>query len=584
MSTDTPAVPTRPAAAMAKRAITVLLVGLIIGTVTAFIAIAFVETVLWLNDVLLVSAYAKVQSGFAFWQIALITISVPALGGLIVAWMISRAAPTKRPTGPPDVIQAVQLQSGMPDNKSGVVTSLAALISLGAGASVGQYGPMVYIGALIGNQTKRLNLAIPNLSTVSIACGVAAAIAAAFNAPIAGLIFAHEAIVRHYSMQSFAPATVAATSGYVVANVIFDRPPLFLIQPEEILQGSEFLLFALLGLCAAAISILYMRTILRTAKFARELNISPLPRGLIAGVGLGLVTLWLPEITGVGQFTMRFATIDGAFSAFELGGLMLGKIALTAFCLGFGFVGGVFSPALVVGALFGGLFWTLLSITMPDTLSSYSIYVICGMMAVTSPVIGAPLTTILIVFELTRSYDLAIASMIAVVFSNLVTYRFFGRSLFDHQLLMKGVDLSQGRDQARLSDMRVCDYAAEEAPIFSKTTSQQEVLQYLQKTGWNEAYAIDSETQKFIGFLRAVDLEAGSETPIAGKLQISDLSFDETTSVRQAMEKLSSFVGDAIPIIKSSDGSLVGVVTEGAIIQSYLNLAADLRREENAGL
>lgn len=102
MSTDTPAVPTRPAAAMAKRAITVLLVGLIIGTVTAFIAIAFVETVLWLNDVLLVSAYAKVQSGFAFWQIALITISVPALGGLIVAWMISRAAPTKRPTGPLD--------------------------------------------------------------------------------------------------------------------------------------------------------------------------------------------------------------------------------------------------------------------------------------------------------------------------------------------------------------------------------------------------------------------------------------------------------------------------------------------------
>ena len=281
---------------------------------------------------------------------------------------------------------------------------------------------------------------------------------------------------------------------------------------------------------------------------------------------------------------MRFATIDGAFSAFELGGLMLGKIALTAFCLGFGFVGGVFSPALVVGALFGGLFWTISSVIMPDTLSSYSIYVICGMMAVTSPVIGAPLTTILIVFELTRSYDLAIASMIAVVFSNLVTYRFFGRSLFDHQLLMKGVDLSQGRDQARLSDMRVRDYVSDEAPIFSQTTSQQQVLEHLRETGWNEAYAVDSETQKFVGFLRAVDLEAGSQTPIASKLQISDLVFDETTSVRQAMEKLSSFVGDAIPIIKSSDGSLVGVVTEGAIIQSYLNLAADLRREENAGL
>ena len=584
MSMDTSALPDRSAMEMTKRAITVILVGLIIGTVTAFIAIAFVETVLWLNNALLVSTYSKVQSGFEYWQIALITISVPAIGGLIVALLISRVAPTKRPTGPPDVIQAVQLQSGMPDSKSGVITSLAALISLGAGASVGQYGPMVYIGALIGNQIQRLKLSIPNLPTVSIACGVAAAIAAAFNAPIAGLIFAHEAIVRHYSMQSFAPATVAAVSGYVVANVVFDREPLLLIQPGEILQGGEFLLFALLGLAAAAVSILYMRTILRTAKFARELNIAPAPRGLIAGVGLGLATLWLPEIAGLGQFTLRFATIEGAFSAFELGGFMLGKIALTAFCLGFGFVGGVFSPALVVGALLGGLFWTVLSSLAPSVLSSYSIYVICGMVAVTGPVIGAPLTMILIVFELTRSYDLAIASMIAVVFSNLVTYRFFGRSLFDHQLLMKGVDLSQGRDQARLSDMLVSDYAAETAPIFPQNATQQEVIAHLRETGWNEAYATDPETGQFVGFLRAVDLDAASVSTIAERLHDSELTFNETTSVRQAMEKLSSFVGDAIPIVKTSDNSLIGVVTEGAIIQSYLNLAADLRREENAGL
>ena len=109
-------------------------------------------------------------------------------------------------------------------------------------------------------------------------------------------------------------------------------------------------------------------------------------------------------------------------------------------------------------------------------------------------------------------------------------------------------------------------------------------MEHLRATGWNEAYAVDSKTQKFIGFLRALDLEAGSDTPIADKLQTSELIFDETTSIRQAMEKLSSFVGDAIPIVESSDGSLIGVVTEGAIIQSYLNLAADLRREENAGL
>ena len=580
----TPEVVDRPTMPMTQRAVAVIIIGLLIGTFTAFIAIAFVETVLWLNDALLVSTYAKVQSGLSTWQLALATLAVPVIGSVIVALMIAYVTPVKRPTGPPDVIQAIQLQSGMPDGKSGVVSSLAALLSLGIGASVGQYGPMVYIGALIGDQVKRLNLAIPNLSTVSIACGVAAAIAAAFNAPIAGLIFAHEAIVRHYSMQSFAPATVAATSGYVVANVVFDRPPLFVIQPAEIVQGGEFFLFALLGLAAAAVSILYMRTVLQTAKFARGLSLTPVPRGLLVGLGLGLATLWLPEIAGLGQYTLRFASLEGAFSALELGGFMLGKIMLTAFCLGFGLVGGVFSPALVIGALMGGFFWTVLSGALPDTLSSYTIYVICGMVAVTSPVIGAPLTTILIVFELTRSYDLAIASMIAVVFSNLITYRFFGRSLFDHQLLMKGVDLSQGRDLARLSHMKVRNYIADDAPIFTGDASQKKVLKHLRESGWNEAYAIHPETQEFIGFLRAIDLDPAADTAIAEKLQDSSLNFSEETSVRQAMEKLSGFVGDGVPIIHASDRSLIGVVTEGAIIQSYVDLAEDLRREENAGV
>jgi CBS domain-containing protein len=110
------------------------------------------------------------------------------------------------------------------------------------------------------------------------------------------------------------------------------------------------------------------------------------------------------------------------------------------------------------------------------------------------------------------------------------------------------------------------------------------VLAHLRETGWNEAYATDPETGQFVGFLRAVDLDPASGSTIAERLHNSALTFNETTSVRQAMEKLSSFVGDAIPIVKTSDNSLIGVVTEGAIIQSYLNLAADLRREENAGL
>ena len=139
--------------------------------------------------------------------------------------------------------------------------------------------------------------------------------------------------------------------------------------------------------------------------------------------------------------------------------MVTAKIVLTAICIGFGFAGGVFSPSLLIGILFGALCWMLIDATGVVATSGVVAYAICGMMAVTSAVIGAPLTTILIVFELTRNYDLTIAAMVSVVFSNLVVYRVFGRSLFDVQLARRGVDLSLGRDRAWLSTQLVSDLA-----------------------------------------------------------------------------------------------------------------------------
>ena len=412
-------------------------------------------------------------------------------------------------------------------------------------------------------------------------CGVAAAISTAFNAPIAGLVFAHEVILRHYSMQAFAPTTVAAATGYVVANVMFERDALFLVEFAGVQHGYEFVLFALLGLMASGVAIAFMRLTLRSAAFAAASSIHPVLRPACAGLAVGITALWLPDVLGVGKEALRFATIEGAFLAWELALLVVAKVALTALCVGFGFAGGVFSPSLLIGILFGALCWMLLDSTELVATSGIVAYAICGMMAVASAVIGAPLTTILIVFELTRNYDLTIAAMVAVVFSNLVVYRIFGRSLFDVQLERRGVDLSEGRDRARLSTLFVSPLATKGFSICEGDDVARQVSVRANASGLNDVFVLDAD-----GRLHGVfDARVHADDPLASVASLMTpppLIFDETTTLAQAMRELEGFVGDVIPVVDSASGRLVGVVRETFVIRTYLNAVEDLRREENA--
>src|SRR6056297_3899135 len=390
----------------AYRAIILTLCALVVGALASLAAIGLTDAVLWLNDRLLIAPRARVQYEDSGSMVAMATVLVPAAGGLIVALILRYLSRARRPLGPPDVIEAVQFERPMPPLRDGVASTLAAMVSLGFGASVGQYGPMVYLGAMLGGTVRRLALAVPNLPAIAVACGVAAAISTAFNAPIAGLVFAHEVVLRHYSTQAFAPTTISAVTGYVLANVIFERPALFVVQFEGVQHGHEFLLFGALGVLCAGLAIVFMRLVLRMTAMAGQIGIPQILRPAAAGLALGLTALWLPDVLGVGKEALRFATIEDAFGAGELAVLVAAKIALTALCIGFGFAGGVFSPALLIGILFGALFWTAIDGTGALSTSGIAVYAICGMMALTSPVIGAPLTTILIVFELTRNYDI----------------------------------------------------------------------------------------------------------------------------------------------------------------------------------
>ncbi len=568
-------------ASAAYRICAMTICALVIGLGVSLAAIAFVEAVAWMNNALLISPRMRVQFDGSPWLITAATILVPVVGGLVVGVLLTRLSREKRALGPVDVLRSVQLALPPPGTRAGVLSTMAAVVSLGSGASVGQYGPLVYLGAMMGNILDRLNLRIPNFAAIAMSCGVAAAISTAFNAPIAGMVFAHEVVLRHYSIQAFAPTTVAAATGYVVANVVFERDALFLVQFSGVDHGYEFVLFGVLGLLAAGVAIGFMRLTLQCADLAARSAISPVLRPACAGLAVGITALWLPDVMGVGQEALRFATIEGAFQTWELALLVIAKIALTALCIGFGFAGGVFSPALLIGILFGALCWMLVDTTGLLATSGIVAYAICGMMAVTSAVIGAPLTTILIVFELTRNYDLTIAAMVAVVFSNLVSYRVYGRSLFDVQLARKGVDLSQGRDRARLSAQFVSDFLVDDVVMCTPNDPAGNVSRQAASAPWSEVFVLDGNSH-LAGVFDTRNGAGDTSDPVSAFMKPVTLVFDETTTLATAMRQLEGFVGDVIPVVDAKSNRFVGMVTETAVIRAYLKATQDLRREENA--
>lgn len=574
-------VPSLPPTTILYRFTVLAVMACVLGGLVSLAAIAFVECVSWLNEVLLVSPRARIQVHQPL-LLTIATILVPTLGGVVVGYLLQYCSLEKRPLGPPDSIRAVQLRRDLPDLRSGLVSTLASILSLGCGASVGQYGPMVYLGSMCGGLVTKLNLQIPNLQSIAIASGVAAAISTAFNAPIAGLIFAHEVILRHYSLQAFAPTTVAAATGYVVANMIFERPALFLVQFSGVENSYEFALFAVLGVACAILATGFMHLILSMIKVGKRLPIHPMYRPALAGLLVGLIALGLPDILGTGSETLRFATIEGAFTNSELALLVFSKIILTAVCVGFGFAGGVFSPSLLIGILFGALFWSLLEVAGIAN-SGVVVYAICGMMALTSPVIGAPLTTILIVFELTHNYPLTVAAMVAVVFANLLAFRLFGRSLFDIQLADKGVNLTSGRDRAILDDYKVVDRPIDDYVAYDISLTVTEITQALVEKGHSEAAIIDSKGD-YQGMLRIQDIIGKPEdTHVKSCLFDGWPKFDESTSIWQAMQQVEDFVGEAIPVVADS-GELLGMITEAKLIVAYLETVHELRREENAAV
>ena len=507
-----------------------------------------------------------------WWQI----MAAPIIGGLIIGLFWKFILPGYRSQGVADVMEAVIVKRGKMKLAPGIGGLFVNALTLGCGGSSGREGPVVHFCALIASQLgQRLRLPSKYYMTL-IACGVSSGVAASFNAPIAGMFFALEVVVGSLATQAFAPIVIASVIGTVISRIYVGDFPAFIIPNYQIVSLWEFPAIALLGVVAAAVSLIFIWSIGFAEKTIDRFRIPEVLRPAAGGVVLGAIALFFPQIIGVG-YEATDSALKGQYPLLLLLLLIVVKTIAVGVTFGARFGGGFFSPSLFIGAMTGGAFGLIAAAAFPEMAASHGLYAIIGMSAVAASVLGAPISTILIVFELTGDYKISIAVMVAVSVATLITKHIYGRSIWQTQLLNRNVDVNESRALRQLSFLQVRGIMDREFIEVPKETPMRELRKIVSNTNHDKFVVVEPETHEFIGRIDYSDLKTGlfgdepQENITALDLvhEGSPVLFPDT-SLKSAIEIIEKAGIDHVPVInRAKERRLIGILHHKDLLHTY---------------
>ena len=452
--------------------------------------------------------------------------------------------------------------------KVGFVSTIAAFFSASGGASIGQYGPLVHFGTTIGAWLKQ-KIPLNFTPDLYIGAGVAASISSGFGAPLAGLIFAHEAILRHYSHKSILAIATASGISYALSTAIWGNTNLIKVSSDNFNLLLILMISFFAGPIFGLIAIIYMRALLLFAKLASSPKLNLISKYFLGISSLSLIGHFVPEVMGLGSETVGLV-IDFQYSMLLLVVILFGKILATSISLNFGFFGGVFSPAILVGASAGALV-SLILINVGILEDFQQALVISGIAAVAGSVIGAPICMVIIVLELTNSYAFALSSLVGLAISVGYVQVRFGSSYFDVQLLNRGIDISDGRTGLFMTETDILEFSDTTFVTVQDTDTVAQAVKIMSENNQSELIVV-GENNGFLGKINSLALFNKEGTIRSAKVIDSDcIIIDHTASLQTAMEVASKFVGEIIPVVDTENNKAVAIITEGAIFQAYLS-------------
>ncbi len=458
--------------------------------------------------------YLDIIASLPWW----VVIVAPTFGGFLVGTILYFTRPFGRSGGVADVIEARTRATSQLNIKNATIGTIISAITLGFGGSAGREGPVVFYAAAVSKALFKFFELPPSARRTMLACGVAAAISASFNAPIAGVLFAHEVILAHFAMSAFVPLVISAVTAAVISRLWFGDFPAFLVPDFSIISYLEMPAFALLGIVCAIVAILFQTSLIGSDWVSRHIKMPIFFRPIMGGFLVGLIALVFPQVLGVG-YEATDAAISGSFGISLMLALIIAKTIATSITISSRMGGGIFSPALYLGAMTGGAFGLIAASLFPDLASSQGLYAIIGMGAVAAAVLGAPISTVVMIFELTGGFAFSIALLLAVSISTGLTQLAMGRSFFYWQLFTRGIMLEEGPHQhfarqTRVRDLMVNFKEDDEVPEFDITSSKawlrpadtlEAALRSFDSTHEARLIVLKGHKHKAIGWLYHVD-------------------------------------------------------------------------------
>ncbi len=503
-------------------------------------------------------------------------ILIPTAGGVFVGFIIQYIAREAKGHGVPEVMEAIIMRNGIIRPRVVFAKLIASAITIASGGSVGREGPVIQIGSAVGSTIGQLFRVNAKRMRTFVACGAASGIAAAFNAPVAGALFAVEVILGDFAVPQFSAVVISSVMATVISRTYLGDSPAFEVPEYQLGSPVELVFYVILGFLAAGVALLFIRVLYSSEEFFDKKKWPEPVKAGIGGLGIGLIGMLFPQIYGIGYDTITSALNNTLVWQIVLA-LIFVKIVATSLTLGSGGSGGIFAPSMFIGAMLGSFFGSLLTQLFPDLNISPGAYALVAMGGVVAAATHGPIGAILIIFEMSGDYKIMLPLMITCIISTVLTMKIREESIYTLKLKLKGINIFKGRELNVLKTLKVQDIYRKSVEILRESDPFPNILEKMASSQHNYFYVVD-KSNKIIG---SVSLNEIRRTIIdydhlKNLLIASDIMNPKVISVHpddnldEVMKTFGHHNLDELPVVTKSNGdAILGSIWQHDVIETY---------------
>jgi CIC family chloride channel protein len=543
-----------------------------VGISTGLGAIIFV----WLIAQFRLLFFELIQTRLALWVGILAVVFIPMLGGLLAGPIIDKFAKEAKGHGVPEVMKAIALRGGRIAPQVVIIKALASAACIGSGGSAGREGPIVQIGSAIGSVVGQLFRLSDQRIRNLVACGAAAGIAAVFNAPIAGTIFAMEVILGEFTTAYFGSVVICAVAASITSRQFLGDNPAFRVPSYTLMSPWELLFYAILGFLAAIVAWLFVTTLYWFEDLFDNWQFPSALKPAAGGLLLGILALFTPQVMGSGlEFIEQAIRGDLSVAWQFMALLVLAKILATGFTLGSGNSGGIFAPSLFMGATLGGAFGGPLHQLLPAITAQPGAYALVGMAAVFAAATHAPITAIMTVFEMSGDYRLILPLMLATVISTLISERLRADNIYTLKLRRRGINLQAGRVADIMQGITVQDAMERQFITVPATMPIGDLLAEFKKSNRRGLPVVDHQNN-LAGIVTVQDLDRAFEQGVSGDMPIQTIATTDllvaypNETLADALRRLNTRDIERLPVVsRNNPRQIIGLIRRRDIIRAY---------------